>query len=152
MLNLCLLGSPRSAHAQPSAGTEVVVAPKQVYAPSVPYPSGATGDGRVVLELEIAQDGTVARVTARAGQQPFVDAASAGVQSWRFDPATRDGVAVRARILVEISFSEPAPAIAALPPGEEAPAAPEEIRVLGERRQELGSTFIPREDARRIPG
>jgi hypothetical protein len=151
-LGSCCLGAPRTAQAQPPADSEAVVAPKQVYAPSVPYPSGATGDARVVLELEIAQDGTVARVTPRTGQQPFTDAASSGVQSWRFEPATRGGVAVRARILVEISFSEPPPAIAPLPPGEEPPAAPEEIRVLGERRQELGSTFIPREDARRIPG
>lgn len=151
MLGLSLLGVPRAAVAQPSRGTEVVVAPKQVYAPSVPYPRAATGNDRVVLELEIAQDGTVARVSPRGGRQPFVDAASSGVQSWRFEPATRSGIAVRARILVEINFNEPAPAIEALP-AEEVAQQPEEIRVLGERRQEIGSTFIPREDARRIPG
>jgi hypothetical protein len=135
----------------PAAGTGEVVAPRQSYAPSVPYPAGATGEEQVVLELEIAQDGAVARVDLRSGREPFASAAQLGVQSWRFYPATRAGIAMRARILVEIQFKEPHHAIDALP--EQEPKEPVgEIRVLGERRQELGSTFIPREDARRIPG
>jgi TonB family protein len=125
-LALSLSAWAAPAAAQPAPAGEEVVAPRQTYAPSVPYPQGATGDEQVVLELEIGQDGTVTRVTVRAGREPFLTAAQTGVQSWRFEPATRGGIAVRARILVEIQFNE--------------------------RRQELGSTFIPREDARRIPG
>jgi hypothetical protein len=152
LLAFVLIASARSVEAQETTPrADEVVAPRQIYAPSVPYPTGATGDEQVVLELEIAQDGSVGRVALRSGREPFVSAARVGVQNWRFEPAMRGGVAVRARILVEIRFSEPTPAIDALPAGEPKPQV-EEIRVLGERRQELGSTFIPREDARRIPG
>ena len=145
-----------------------VVAPAQLAAEPVPYPEGARGDAEVVLELVIAQDGSVADVTLREGSEPFALAARIAVTHWQFKPATRDGMPIRARITAKISFRdpvveppapqalEPAPAASKGPvqsaPAAPLPSVPTEIRVIGEDRQELGSLHIPRSETRLIPG
>lgn len=153
------VGAMRPAGAEPAqSDANAIVPPRQLAAPPVAYPEHATGDETVVLELEIDQDGNVAATRAREGAEPFASAARQGVLGWRFTPAMRGGMPVRARILVEIRFTEPRPTIPALPPSEPESATSEdddvvdEIRVLGARRQEIGSTYVPREDARKIPG
>ena len=138
-----------------------VVAPTQVAAEPVPYPEGAHGQAEVVIELVIAQDGSVADVTLREGAEPFASAARVAVARWQFEPATRDGIPIRARITAKILFREPlvvpslpAPAAPATTANASAPPpdAPAEIRVIGEERQELGSLHIPRSETRLIPG
>jgi TonB family protein len=148
-----------------SAQQAGVVAPTQVAAEPVPYPEGAHGPAEVVLELIIAQDGSVADVSVRAGAEPFASAARVAVARWQFTPASRDGIPIRARITAKISFSEPSvarpaepattnagPRPAVAPTAPEPAAAPTEIRVIGEDRQELGSLHIPRSETRLIPG
>ena len=147
-----------------------VTPPVRVAAEPVPYPIGAHGSAQVVLELTIAQDGSVTDVVLRDGAEPFASAARLAVAHWQFTAATRDGIPVRARISAKVSFSEPvvarepaesgapsappsaaptsAPSVAASAPA----PAPTEIRVIGEERQELGSLHIPRSEARLIPG
>jgi TonB family protein len=161
----CALGlAPTLAQAQKPE----VVAPTQVAAEPVPYPEGAQGAAEVVLELVIAQDGSVTDVSVREGNEPFASAARIAVTRWQFRPATRDGIPIRARITAKVSFREPVfvPAPVAAPPGtpsgtakgtaattsEAVEPAPTEIRVLGEERQELGSLHIPRSETRLIPG
>ena len=160
----CWLGfAPRPALAQKPE----VVAPTQLAAEPVPYPEGAHGAAEVVLELVIAQDGSVSDVRVREGDEPFASAARIAVGRWQFTPATRDGIPIRARITAKVSFREPVlvpPAAPAGTPGavdqptkaanekEGADPAPTEIRVLGEERQELGSLHIPRSETRLIPG
>jgi len=165
----CLSGLlPARAHAQKPE----VVAPTQIAAEPVPYPPNAHGAAEVVLELVIAQDGSVGEVKVREGSEPFASAARTAVAEWQFTPATRDGIPIRARITAKVSFrepvfvpAEPPPSAASAPrgaPGEpnENPApkaepvapAPTEIRVVGEERQELGSLHIPRSETRLIPG
>jgi len=150
-----------------------VVAPTQVAAEPVPYPEGGRGAAEVVLELVIAQDGSVSDVSVREGSEPFASAARVAVKRWQFAPATRDGIPIRARVTAKVSFREPAvaPPPAPAPEGvgtsgtkptetevEAAKAkatvepAPTEIRVLGEERQELGSLHIPTSETRLIPG
>jgi len=142
-----------------------LVAPTQVAAEPVPYPEGAQGAAEVVLELVIAQDGSVDDVSVREGNEPFASAARIAVTRWQFRPATRNGIPIRARITAKISFREPVVVPAAVPedskaatakPTAAAPsepvAAPTEIRVVGEERQELGSLHIPRSETRLIPG
>ena len=85
---------------------------------------------------------------------------------WRFSPATRNGLPVRARVLAKVSFRAPQPVEAppreaSLPQADQkaAPAPtpsveppPVEVSVVGEAREELGSTHIPRNETRLIPG
>ncbi|HEY0465830.1 MAG TPA: TonB family protein [Polyangiaceae bacterium] len=145
-----------------------VVAPTQVAAEPVPYPEGAQGAAEVVLELVIAQDGSVSDVSVREGSEPFASSARVAVMRWQFTPATRDGIPIRARITAKVSFRDPlsVPAVApeSAPSAADKPStnaaaksevtepAPTEIRVLGEERQELGSLHIPRSETRLIPG
>jgi Gram-negative bacterial TonB protein C-terminal/TonB-dependent Receptor Plug Domain len=155
----CVLAPTLAQAQQPE-----VVAPTQVAAEPVPYPDLAHGPAEVVLELVIAQDGSVADVSLRQGTEPFASAARIAVIRWQFTPATRDGIPIRARITAKVSFREPilVPATApsarlgsaaqASAPAPEAPPAPTEIRVIGEERQELGSLHIPRSETRLIPG
>jgi Gram-negative bacterial TonB protein C-terminal/TonB-dependent Receptor Plug Domain len=163
---LCVVSLPARAE------KAEVTPPTQVAAQPVPYPEGAHGAAEVVLELTIAQDGSVADVLLRAGAEPFASAARIAVAHWQFTPALRDGIPVRARITAKVSFSDPlvVPAVAPspassptpngttaapVPASAAAPApapAPTEIRVIGEDRQELGTLHIPRSETRLIPG
>jgi TonB family protein len=141
-----------------------VVAPKQLSAKPVAYPKGASGDADVLLELDIAEDGSVAGATVRRGSDPFGAAARRGVMDWRFEPALRNGVPVRVGISVTVTFKDPRPIIAALGPVENEPLPEEvamdpdaveplaEVVVRSEGRAEIGGTLIPREEARLIPG
>jgi hypothetical protein len=121
----------------------------------------------VQLELLLAEDGTVAKAEVKEGEPPFAEMARAAAESFRFEPARRDGIPVRARIAVRVVFQEPPSAAAAVPAPEGAPPAspaaaskvvaapppaPPEVVVLGEQRTEIGSIHIPKEEARRVPG
>ena len=147
-----------------------IVAPRQLQAPELRYPTGAHGDGEVIVEIEVAQDGTVTRAAVKAGAPPFHQEALHAARSFRFEPATRNGIPVRARVLAQLVFREPIPEprpaaapVPAVPAGtsrgpvaatRSAPptAQPIEITVLGEEREELGSIHIPRSEARLVPG
>ncbi len=166
--------SRRSLGRPASAQEGAVRAPIGVETPSAPYPRGATGDALVVLELEVAEDGTVVKALVREGTEPFAEIARRTTLGWRFEPATRNGIPVRARVLARVLFQElepqpepvaveqtreGAPTGEALPPGAPllAPAAPDavppplEVTVVGEQREELGSIHIPRNETRQIP-
>ena len=122
----CVLGlAPALARAQKPE----VVAPTQVAAEPVPYPEGGQGAAEVVLELVIAQDGSVADVSVREGSEPFASAARLAVQRWQFTPATRDGIPIRARITAKVSFRQPVMVPA---PGPE--NAPRPARLVRSRR------------------
>ncbi len=119
----------------------------------------------MTLELEVAEDGTVGKVKVTEGAEPFASAALSAAEDFRFKPATRNGIPIRARILAKISFHEPfveppsapAPAPAPAPasngaappttpsvgvaqPTAASPTAPMEITVLGEQAEPAHST------------
>ena len=166
LVSACLACSLAFVPALALAQKPEVAAPIPVAAEPVPYPSGAHGSAEVVLELVIAQDGSVADVNLREGSEPFTTAARIAVAHWQFKPASRDGIPIRARITAKVSFQDPvvAPAVMApatpvagteakpAPPSAPLEPAPTEIRVIGEERQELGSLHIPRSETRLIPG
>lgn len=156
-----------------------IVPPTPLDSIAVAYPEGAHGDAVVELELVIAEDGTVAHVTVKDGAAPFDEAARRAAERFRFTPANKEGIAVRARIAMRVVFQEPAaPETAATPPPPAAPISdvsappaaasqmsatsagaattsapePSEVVVLGEQRAEIGSIHVPREEARRVPG
>jgi len=160
MVWMFLVGTPSRSRADPPPKTDVV-APVQLDPVPVPYPAGEQVDASVVLELEIEQDGRVGSVAVREGHAPFDDAARNAARDWRFSPATRNGLPIRARVLAKVAFRVPpveapeamrqpeAPPSAPLPVEEPPPV---EVSVVGEGREELGSTHIPRNETRLIPG
>jgi protein TonB len=62
--------------------------------------------GRVLLRLEVAADGTAARaeVVRSSGVDALDRAARAAVARWRFQPARRGGRAVGATVEVPVVF------------------------------------------------
>jgi TonB family protein len=154
-----------------------VVPPRLSSAPSVSYPSGATGAAVVVLTLTINADGTVRSARATDGEEPFASAAVRTAEAWRFEPAMRDGQPIAATIRFEVSFvpptetPEPVPVpsgapspqpveaepssgaagIAEPPPAEASSSAPVEVLVRGERLAPAVSSF-GRAEIRQLPG
>ncbi|MBI2388235.1 MAG: energy transducer TonB [Deltaproteobacteria bacterium] len=142
-----------------------LVAPRQISAPVVPYPEGASGDAVVVVQLVVDVDGSVASATVVEGEEPFASAARASAMDFRFDPATRDGVPVRATIRARIEFhprpaetpAETAPVAAPpapVPPGAPkplVPGQPVDIVVEGERK-EVATTTIGGGEVKILPG
>lgn len=62
--------------------------------------------GKVVLRVELGEDGRVANVTVKtsSGYQRLDDAALSAVKTWRCKPVVQNGVAVRAVALQPFSF------------------------------------------------
>jgi len=62
--------------------------------------------GKVVLQVEIGEEGRVANATVKtsSGYQRLDTAALSAVKTWRCKPSERDGVAVRAVALQPFSF------------------------------------------------
>ena len=159
--------APIEARAQtPSpSSAPVLVPPKQLSAPEVLYPEGASGSAVVVLELTVEVDGSVGAVTVEAGDEPFGSAARDNAKLWRFEPATRDGAPMRAAIRAKVTFTPPgstsvpppvvAPKTTAAPPtgkqGAPAPAPPIDIFVEAER-PEIGTTSTGGGEIRILPG
>lgn len=125
----------------------------------VPYPAGAEGDAKVVLELVVERDGRVSSARVVEGAEPFAAQARAAALGWRFSPARRDETPVSARIRAQVEFHrepEPSPAPATKPatPGAApvpTPPPPVEVTVVGERR-EIGQTTLSKADVRQMPG
>src|SRR5258708_29803052 len=64
----------------------------------VPYPSNASGDAFVLIELVVEKDGRVSSAQVIEGVEPFAEQARAAVLGWRFTPARRGDSPVAARI------------------------------------------------------
>jgi hypothetical protein len=143
--------------------------PKLVSEPTVEYPHGATGDKTVIDIVLVNAEGFVGDVTPEDSEEPFASAAILAVKHWKFEPATRGGKPVPARIKMEVRFK--APVITETPPEPEPapkppppparPGAPKpvfnpaeevaEVKVRGER--EPGRTVsLSRQEVRQIPG
>jgi len=152
----------------PAAPPVGVVAPKVVSDTSVTYPEGASGEARVILTLTVSDDGTVRDVAAAEDLPPFTSRAIAAARLWTFEPATRDGKPIAARIKMEVVFRPPvevpappepeppppppAPASALRSPGRPAPVAEEQVTVRGERVEASRTVTLTRNEVRQIPG
>jgi hypothetical protein len=110
--------STKLAAAQPAAPTQqpapiaaapapVIVPPKLLTSAAVAYPEGAVGDALVVLTLVVAADGSVQSAVPAEVNEPFSSRAAAAALTWSFEPATRDGKLVAAKIKIEVSFRPP---------------------------------------------
>ena len=149
-----LCARERPAHAQ-SADT---VPPTLTSAPEVPYPQDAHGDAVVALVLTVNADGTVRSATPETAQGPFTAAATEAAMTFRFQPATRNGQAVAAKVRMELAFHEPPPepAPVSLEPPRPRPPPPiqamHEVRVRGERGEPSRTATLSRAEVREIPG
>lgn len=157
---------PAPVPAQPQP-PPVVVAPKLIGSPDVAYPEGASGDARVVVTLVVDEIGMVTEAVADAAAEPFSSVAIQAVRGWRFEPATRNGKAVAAKIKVELLFRQPEPVAAAPePPDVAGPTDPAtsqplktpptpavlEVTVEGERGEPSRTVSLSRAEVRQIPG
>ncbi len=112
---------PRPAEAAvPPPAPAALLPPRAISSPSPEYPEGArlAGDeGTVVVRAEIDTAGAVTGTTVVRGVSPSLDRAAAeALGKWRFEPATRGGVAVASSHRVGFRFAleaaaEPEPSV-----------------------------------------
>jgi TonB family protein len=85
-----------------------VIPPVPVYNPNPPYTDSARNakySGVVMLLLTVdAQGNVVGAQVIKAAGYGLDESALNTVRTWKFKPATKDGVPVRARVSVEVSF------------------------------------------------
>ncbi len=92
-----------------ATAAEGVTAPSKMYCPDPPYTPEARRDrieGIVVLWIVVDTQGNVSDVqeTSAPLGEGLDQSAMDTVKKWRFNPATRDGIAVPVRVNVQISF------------------------------------------------
>lgn len=154
----------------PARAAPVVVPPRPRAALGADYPAGGSGDATVLLKIVVNADGTLGSAEVLEGVEPFAAAAVAASPRWTFEPATRDGKAIKAAIKAVIRFVAKAPAAPdLLPPpgsagpepsarkeGEGAPAAPPappplEVTIQG-AIPAPGAISLARAEVRLLPG
>ena len=69
-----------------------------------PYPPNALGSGKVVLEVEVSEEGKVTSSRVLNPGSPFDSAATGAAQAWVFRPASRNGRPSAARAFFIFSF------------------------------------------------
>ncbi len=170
-IRTALLAASLLATAPARAQAPAPPAPAQIVSPRpnapllADYPGGARGDATVLLKIVVGTDGSVLSAEVLEGVEPFAAAAVTASPRWRFEPATRDGKAIKAAIKAVIRFVAPAPITPDLlpPPGEVSPtptvgpAAPPpppralEVTIQGEIPAP-GAISISRAEVRLLPG
>ncbi len=166
---LGVASSSRDAAAAAPQAASAVVPPRIDPPPQVAYPTGAAGDAEVILILTIDRTGKVLSADVETGAEPFASAAKQAATEWRFQPATRDGVPLGAKIRFAASFhgektvpapEEPPPPAAPVVPSNadkhavaKAPPAraPIEIDVRGDKLPP-SVTSLSRAEVRQLPG
>lgn len=134
---------PAVAAAQP--GEPEIVHPAVVHDPPAEYPKEMLASGKhadVILIITIDKEGKVADVSVDiSGGDAFDRAATEAVMKWSFTPASRNGVAVSARIKVPFHFAAPEPIVT--PPKVVTPPAPPKPPADVEDVRVQGSTYLP---------
>lgn len=109
----------------PNTQVMAVDTPTPAYPPEL---ACADVGGRVLLRLTVGTEGRPTEVVlVESSGQPALDAAALeAVQTWRFQPATRAGVAAASTINVPVDFNPPA-------------EKPEVCRMIEDRQPPSGS-------------
>lgn len=161
-----VVAAPGSVRAQPAPAPPPptplagVVAPKLVRDAPIVYPEGAHGDATVVLTVVVDKDGTVRDAEPLVPSPPFSEVAQRAVRAFVYEPATRNGVPIVAKIRVEITFTEPPPPPKEPepepppPPPKKGPRAPviEQVDVRGLRAESGRTASLSRAEVRQVPG
>lgn len=104
--------APAPAVPAPAAAPALVQAPAPAIPPRavstpIAYPSGQQGEHEVVLELTVSKQGLVTGAVAISGDASFAESAVAASNFWTFEPATRAGAPVAAKIRFAVHFVPP---------------------------------------------
>ena len=92
-----------------AAHAQTIEPPRALETPTAQYPPDASGDATIVVIVTVDATGSVAdAVLQDDAKEPFSSRALETARTWRFEPATRDGKPIAARIRVEIVFRPPA--------------------------------------------
>ena len=132
-----------------------ITTPPRVLQVSVSYPEGARGFARVLLEVVVQKDGSVGSAELVEGFPPFSTAAQLAATGFKFEPATRGGRPVAARVRLELHYAPPPPEVAASPArAEPDPGAVSgqvtRVQVLGEVAP--GTASLSSAEVRMLPG
>jgi hypothetical protein len=98
LVSLIFLGAARpsaAAHVEPPVARET---------PAPPAPDDTPGEPVVVLELVVGPDGAVVSAVIVEGEAPFAELARSAALGWKFEPATRDGAPVSAKIRMRVEL------------------------------------------------
>ena len=91
------------------AGVPPKLIASRMVQPVYPEAEKAAGiEGMVLLNVEIKSDGTVGKVSPKEeveGHPAFTASAMAAVQKWYFEPAQKNGKAVKCEIVIPIRFA-----------------------------------------------
>lgn len=165
-----VLAPVRLAKGQPAAAATagsgpVVVPPRLLSDPNLPYPEGTFGDATVVLTIVVGADGAVRSAEPSTVHEPFSGAAARAAREFVFEPATRDGKPIAAKIRMEIVFREPepAPAVPTGVPEVQKPPSPDpspkvvasppaEVTVRAPKPEPGRTATLSRAEVRQIPG
>jgi hypothetical protein len=79
--------------------------PWPTYVTAPPYPPNAVGSGAVILESDVADDGTVAATRVLNPGGAFDSAARDAAAQWTYRPASRDGRDVASRVFLLFTFT-----------------------------------------------
>jgi periplasmic protein TonB len=115
MLSCSLFSAQESSDKAQSAENDTVyepgnglTPPKGVYMPNPEYSEKGRKkkiSGTVLVEMVVRADGKVRDVKVTKSLEPSLDQqAIAAVQTWKFEPATKDGKPVAVHIHAEVSF------------------------------------------------
>ena len=109
VLVLGLFRPPATAFAMPSAPRyKSAVAPSDIPWPTSvavpPYPPNALGSGKVALEADVSEAGTVTAVRVVSPTGAFDGAASDAARQWKFRPARQGTRDVASRAFLVMSF------------------------------------------------
>ncbi len=91
----------------PPAPPPAPVIPPRAVATPIQYPEDQKGAQEVVLELTIGKDGAVLDAKAVSGEPAFAAPAVEASRAWRFEPASRGGVAIATKIRFAVRFEPP---------------------------------------------
>ena len=105
-LGVTLAALALPAHAE-NAGLDSRPVPVKTPPPDYPVSLRREGvEGTVAIKVTIDEDGNVAEcVVSKSSNAEFEKPALAAVRTWKFKPATKDGAAVKAAIIIPIRFS-----------------------------------------------
>jgi hypothetical protein len=141
--SLALFLASLNAHAD----GPVLVAPKPLATPPPVAPAGTTAVPSFLVDAVVSKTGEVLSASVVLGDAALADDVLSVVRTWRFEPATRDGAPVSAKIHLRVEMVLPPPAA---PPATEkattrvseavpaptlpaTPEAPEDVIVRGAR-------------------
>jgi TonB family protein len=71
------------------------------------YPPNTVASGAVILDVQIAEDGSVQDVSTVRGAEPLTSASSKALQNWQFTPATYEAKPIVSHEIVAFVFVRP---------------------------------------------